>query len=229
MTNSNKGQSTAKKPSFIILVMNKLVFMIFIFLLSFIFLVIWFESLAVVKGDQYSINKLDQLSNFDNKFIQMKLSTKFKNTSNFLQNIMTKLGNAYSYFLSKINNNNFKIVIQNGMNKFINYLFIIYKAIIITINRLVIFILNLPFFLATVFVASIDGLGQRDIRKFKGARESTLLFHKVKPLIGVVYFTSLFTYLAFPLSIQPWLIMIPMTVMASFLVMISITNFKKYA
>ena len=58
----------------------------------------------------------------------------------------------------------------------------------VVVKRFWVFIMALPLFLLSLILGLVDGLVQRDIRKFKGARESTLLFHKIKRSGAALFF-----------------------------------------
>jgi len=74
----------------------------------------------------------------------------------------------------------------------------------------------------------IDGLVQRDIRKFKGSRESALFFHRIKPLAIHFLFFTFFIYMVLPLPISPELILIPMAIISGICISLSIKSYKKY-
>jgi len=74
----------------------------------------------------------------------------------------------------------------------------------------------------------IDGLVQRDIRKFKGERESTLYFHKLKPLAPFSFYFIYFIYLCLPYPYSPVVFLLPMVGLTSMFIMLTIKHFKKY-
>lgn len=98
----------------------------------------------------------------------------------------------------------------------------------IQITRLFIFILALPLFILMLLVFITDGLVKRDIRKFQGARESTLIFHRIKGLSAFCFFVPFFIYLALPMAISPVFILLPQILLFSSVTALSITYFKKY-
>lgn len=98
----------------------------------------------------------------------------------------------------------------------------------IIILRGFIFILFLPIFILILFGFILDGLVQRDIRKLKGAKESSFFFHRVSTLAIVSVTIGFFIYMVIPIFISPFSILIPMTMFSAMLTMFSIKNFKKY-
>jgi integrating conjugative element membrane protein (TIGR03747 family) len=100
-------------------------------------------------------------------------------------------------------------------------------AVIILI-RLCLFVAFIPFMFVIIFVLIIDGLAQRDKRKFQGARESTFLFHRLKPLAKLSFFFLFFIYMVFPYMVMPELFLMPMVILSSLFMMLTIKSFKKY-
>jgi hypothetical protein len=98
----------------------------------------------------------------------------------------------------------------------------------VSITRFMVFIEFIPFMIAIFFIFIIDGLVQRDKRKYEGARESTLLFHRLKPLAKISLLTIYFIYMLLPYAIPPMFYLISMTVTSSLFTMLAIKNFKKY-
>ena len=62
---------------------------------------------------------------------------------------------------------------------------------------------RIPLFSLSLSIGLVDGLVQRDIRKFQGARESTLLFHRIKRCGAAIFFLPLFAYLAWLSPVSP--------------------------
>jgi hypothetical protein len=98
----------------------------------------------------------------------------------------------------------------------------------IIVARSGLFLKFMPFMLIILSVLIIDGLVLRDKRKFQGARESTFLFHRLKELAKVSFFSLFFMYMVIPYSLPPSLFWLPMAFLSSLFVMLSIKSFKKY-
>lgn len=98
----------------------------------------------------------------------------------------------------------------------------------VMVMRLWVFITALPLFLLTLSIGLVDGLAQRDIRKFQGARESTLLFHRIKRSGAVIFFLPLLAYFAWLSPISPLWFLMPMAVALGGWLALSLRFFKKY-
>lgn len=98
----------------------------------------------------------------------------------------------------------------------------------VVLKRFWVFMMALPLFLLSLIVGFVDGLVQRDIRKFKGARESTLLFHKIKRSGTALFFLPLFAYFAWLSPVSPAWFFVPMAVALGFWLTFSVRFFKKY-
>ncbi len=94
--------------------------------------------------------------------------------------------------------------------------------------RVVIILLSFPIFVLVGIGAMLDGLVQRDLRKFGGGNESAWLYHKVKRSLNHVIVMTLLAYLSFPISIHPNLIFIPAALLFGVLLFITTSRFKKY-
>lgn len=94
--------------------------------------------------------------------------------------------------------------------------------------RLSLLILSLPVFLICGVLGLIDGLVQRDLRRWGGGRESSFVYHHAKgslaPLIG---FASMI-YLASPISLSPAAILLPFALAFGVSLMMTARTFKKY-
>lgn len=99
---------------------------------------------------------------------------------------------------------------------------------LIILQRTLIFLLAIPLFLLCFGLGIIDGLVQRDIRKFQGARESTLLFHEIKRSLGWVFFIPLLVYFSLPWPVSPVWFLVPIAITVGVLTELSVRSFKKY-
>jgi integrating conjugative element membrane protein (TIGR03747 family) len=108
------------------------------------------------------------------------------------------------------------------------FLFILKSTTLIVFMRLKVFLSALPLLGIAIILGFIDGLAQRDIRKFRGARESTFLFHRSKYTLPFMFFIPLLIYLALPWSISPLWSIGPMAVLLGLTIWLSAQSFKKY-
>ena len=98
----------------------------------------------------------------------------------------------------------------------------------IILSRIFIITLYVPLFLIMMFIMIVDGLGQRDIRKFSGARESSYLFHQFKRLPEILIYSVLFVYLSLPLPLNPEFLLMAIGLVCGVLVMYTVKGYKKY-
>jgi len=98
----------------------------------------------------------------------------------------------------------------------------------IMLGRVMIFLLAIPLFLLCAMLGVVDGLVQRDIRKFQGARESTLFFHQMKSNLSFWFFIPMFAYFAWPWATMPTWFLIPIAFVMSVFIQASLRSFKKY-
>ncbi len=176
-------------------------------MLSWVFLEVWFSVRIILSHDTNSSyiiqkilsNNLMLIKQYHAQYIDMALKL-FQHVKNTVESFVGK------YIDDKI--------------------FLDVTEIILT--RICLFIKFILFMLVILFIFIIDGLVLRDKRKFQGARESTFLFHRLKPLARASFFTLFFIYMVSPYPILPNLFLIPMAALSSLFTMLSIKNFKKY-
>ena len=94
--------------------------------------------------------------------------------------------------------------------------------------RLAILSLATPVFLLFSLVALVDGLVQRDLRRWGGGRESSFVYHYAKKAVLPLVVITWVTYLALPFSLHPTFIVLPFAVLFAFAVAVTASTFKKY-
>ncbi|AMN76870.1 TIGR03747 family integrating conjugative element membrane protein [Pseudomonas azotoformans] len=94
--------------------------------------------------------------------------------------------------------------------------------------RVVILTLTTPLFVLAAFTGLIDGLVQRDLRKFGHGTESSYLYHKAREAIIPLAITPWAVYLVIPVSLNPLIIMLPSSVALGVAIRVTISAFKKY-
>lgn len=94
--------------------------------------------------------------------------------------------------------------------------------------RLLVIALSLPLFVLIGVSALVDGLVQRDLRRFGGGREFGRVFHTVRrwnsPMIGL----TAFAYLAMPMSLHPNWLFVPAAALFGLTMFITSSTFTKY-
>lgn len=196
------------------MMINVITVMTLIIVMGWLILAIWFVGRGIVKPLQvrqeiHHIVKNQMESNYvigesENNIIQ------YVNQLNFGSLLI------HVKYLSKF---------KNEINNIFDILYLVTK---IVIHRLWIFISSLPLLFSILFIMIVDGLGQRDIRKFQGCRESTFFFHRIKPLTSKIFYLFLLVYICMPIHILPHIVLFPMMISFAFLVMVTIKNYKKY-
>ena len=94
--------------------------------------------------------------------------------------------------------------------------------------RLAVAILCIPAFVMVGIAALIDGLVERELRRYGGANESSFVYHNVKSWLRPTLIGSLFIYLGMPVSVHPNLVFIPAVVLYGGAVYLTSATFKKY-
>ena len=94
--------------------------------------------------------------------------------------------------------------------------------------RLAILTLAMPVFLLFSLVALVDGLVQRDLRRWGGGRESSFVYHYAKKAALPLVVLSWVIYLALPFSLHPTFVVLPFTILFALTVAVKASTFKKY-
>jgi len=94
--------------------------------------------------------------------------------------------------------------------------------------RLAILVLAIPAFLLFGAVGLVDGLVQRDLRRWGAGRESAFLYHNAKRTILPFLSMPWIVYLAMPNTIHPNFVILPFAVLFGMAIAITSGSFKKY-
>ena len=94
--------------------------------------------------------------------------------------------------------------------------------------RLAILVLATPAFVLFSLVGLIDGLVQRDLRRWGGGRESSYLYHYAKRSVGGFLIAAWVIYLALPVSVNPAFVVIPFATLLAGSIRVTASQFKKY-
>jgi integrating conjugative element membrane protein (TIGR03747 family) len=95
-------------------------------------------------------------------------------------------------------------------------------------SKIRLFLESLPLMGLIIGIFLIDGLAQRDIRKFQCARESTYLFHRPKPILSFCFYIPMFVYFATPTLFNSEIFFIVIAIVLGLIIHVSVKNFKKY-
>ncbi|HFD86465.1 MAG TPA: TIGR03747 family integrating conjugative element membrane protein, partial [Gammaproteobacteria bacterium] len=94
--------------------------------------------------------------------------------------------------------------------------------------RLAILTLAMPVFLLFSLVALVDGLVQRDLRRWGGGRESSFVYHYAKKAALPLVVLAWVIYLALPFSLHPTFVVLPFATLFALTVAVTASTFKKY-
>ncbi len=94
--------------------------------------------------------------------------------------------------------------------------------------RLAILTLAMPVFVLFSLVALVDGLVQRDLRRWGGGRESSFVYHYVKKAALPLVVMAWVIYLALPFSLHPSVVVLPFATAFALTVAVTASTFKKY-
>jgi integrating conjugative element membrane protein (TIGR03747 family) len=100
-------------------------------------------------------------------------------------------------------------------------------VVAVVIYRLWVFITALPLLALSLGLGLIDGLVQRDIRKFQGAGETALLFHRLKRGGAALFFVPFFLYMAWLSPVSPLRFFLPMAAGLGLWLALTMRFFKK--
>lgn len=165
---------------------------------------------------------------FSSEFQQSLIYSKpvaFAQTSiNFLHEwLFVKTG--IQYWLNSPKNN----AIESWLIYYVgDYIQATFYVMIVFVIRLFIIVLTSPLFILAALVGLIDGLVQRDLRRFGVSRESAYVYHHAKRLVAPVMFVAWVIYLSIPMSIHPNFILIPSAILFGMMIALTSSSFKKY-
>ncbi|WP_055137131.1 TIGR03747 family integrating conjugative element membrane protein [Pseudomonas corrugata] len=101
-------------------------------------------------------------------------------------------------------------------------------SVLIFIVRLFVLFLSVPLFLVAAFIGLIDGLVQRDIRRFGAGRESGYVYHRARACVMPLLTLPWIIYLALPVSVNAAFILLPSAVLLGGVIGVTASRFKKY-
>ncbi len=199
-------------------------------LLAWLLLLIIFSGMIFYKGAYVSGEAVQRLFNSDSVWLADKNISMSHTLMSMLSQIEVRVKSSLSHVFEFISPVSDKI----NLNAFVNLqgvmavIMIMIETIKIIAIRLYIFILSFPLWFSVLFIMIVDGLAQRDIRKFQAARESTFLFHRLKLLTENLFYSFFLIYMSMPIAIHPEAFLLPMVIVVSVLFMLSIKYYKKY-
>ena len=94
--------------------------------------------------------------------------------------------------------------------------------------RLVLIVFSLPVFLLAGLIGAVDGLVERDLRRWGGGRESSNVFNLAKRSVVPAFVGACVIYISLPFSINPVIVLLPFALLLGLAVRISFERLKKY-
>ncbi len=94
--------------------------------------------------------------------------------------------------------------------------------------RLAVVVLSVPVFGLAAVVGLIDGLVQRDLRRFGGGAESGFTYHHLKKVLVPLMWGPVVVYLATPWPLHPTAVFVPPALLFGWLIAKTAARFKKY-
>lgn len=98
----------------------------------------------------------------------------------------------------------------------------------ISMVRLAIILFSLPVFALLVLVGSIDGLVERDLRRWGGGRESSNVYNLARKSVFPSFIIACVLYISLPFSINPTLVILPFALTMGLSTRIMFERLKKY-
>jgi hypothetical protein len=184
--------------------------LILLSLLSWVLLSVWFV-IQVMLTDSESVKFIVQIIVESQQAIITHYFSEFHDSIAYLtQHMVLRINDGFKYNIG------------------LDIPAILIGAFEIVLMRICLFIAFLPFMSVILFILIVDGLVQRDKRKFQGARESTFLFHRLKQMIQHSFLSLFLLYMIIPLNVSPEVCLLPMMILSGLFMMLSIKSFKKY-
>ena len=118
--------------------------------------------------------------------------------------------------------------IHRFMHRYYPYIEVINYVTQTFIIRLILIIFSLPVFLIAWWVGFVDGLVERELRRWGGGRESSNVFNLARRSVMPTFYTACVIYLSLPFSINPSIVILPFALMLCLTMRITMARLKKY-
>ena len=86
----------------------------------------------------------------------------------------------------------------------------------------------MPVFVLAGLIGAVDGLVERDLRRWGGGRESSNVFNLAKRSVVPAFVSACVIYISLPFSIDPVVVLLPFALLLGLAVRISFERLKKY-
>ena len=87
---------------------------------------------------------------------------------------------------------------------------------------------SIPLFFSLIIVGAVDGLVERDLRRWGGGRESSNVFNLARQSITPAFVSACVIYISLPYSINPSWVILPFAVIQGLAVRVTLERLKKY-
>ena len=94
--------------------------------------------------------------------------------------------------------------------------------------RLALILFSLPIFALAVLIGAVDGLVERDLRRWGGGRESSNVFNLARRSVVPSFVAACVVYISLPFSISPVTVILPFVFLLGLAVRIGFERLKKY-
>lgn len=94
--------------------------------------------------------------------------------------------------------------------------------------RLALIVFSLPIFAVAALVGAVDGLVERDLRRWGGGRESSNVFNLARKSVVPAFVAACVVYISLPFSINPLIVMMPFATLLGLAVRTALARLKKY-
>jgi hypothetical protein len=192
---------------------KSLLILMMINIISWLFLIIFFGTKVLFSIDAGTVLDMNKILSYQLSFIHHyypyfdKAVQYLESYKNLVESIISYITNPPIYSIITI---------------------IVWVSLEIIVTRCIIFLMSVPFLLVILILFFIDGLVQRDVRKYKGERESALFFHRIKPLIFISFILIFCIYMSIPFLVSPQFVLFSMVFISGFFTLLTIKSFKKY-
>lgn len=186
----------------------------FLALLAWLFLEIWFESKAFLQGVDKILLQTQQLLQSEQAILpnHLLLQMNFFHEVNFTKNQLDV----------------WMMNLKIGETKYYSLLTLFERVTEIILIRAFIIGWNLPFYFLMSLIAFTDGLVQRAIRKYRGARESTFKFHRAKHVLGWITWMPYLFILSWPVEFPMSSVLCLHACLIAMVLWYMVMHFKKY-
>lgn len=219
--------------------------------IGFCILLLWSSFLWFSLGFEKSLDKVENLSLSQGKVVAeitrssllLKTQELIKDkTTKALANISIKSSDAHRALQSNIEEGidalkeNFELTDNSWLDDSLIDVYQKSKAfyllssacVHLLVIKATICLAAIPLFFLTSLAGLIDGLNQRAIRTASLGRESTYVFHKSLPISKKLIFWVLAFWLSLPLSMDPSLLFVALSLLLAIVMSLSASRFKKY-